>query len=138
MHYLHRGINVLIALVWFINGMYCKLLNYVPRHEAIVARILGEQHSSVLTRMIGVSEILMAVWVISNFKSRWCALTQVFLIATMNTIEFFLAPDLLLFGKANALFATLLIGIILLNEYFIKPYLNKTDDVVLKKSSIRS
>jgi len=30
-----------IALIWLINGLFCKLLNFVPRHEEIVKRILG-------------------------------------------------------------------------------------------------
>jgi hypothetical protein len=126
MQYLNRGMNVLIALVWFINGMYCKLLNLVPRHQEIVARILGDEHAAVLTRTIGSLEIGMALWVISNFKPSLCAFMQISLIAIMNTLEFFVAPDLLLFGKTNAFLATLLIGIIILNEYSGRRYPNKT------------
>jgi hypothetical protein len=100
-------------------------MNFVPRHQEIVSRILGVQGASAITRLIGLSEIVMALWVISNFKSKWCAFVQVLLIATMNMLEFFLAPDLLLFGKANALFATLLISIVIVNEYIIRPYLNR-------------
>lgn len=51
-----------IALVWFINGFYCKILNQVPRHQEIVARILGEDYAPILTKLIGVAEIVMAVW----------------------------------------------------------------------------
>lgn len=32
----------LIALVWLVNGLWCKVLGHVPRHEAIVARVLSE------------------------------------------------------------------------------------------------
>ena len=121
-----KSITVLIALVWFINGMYCKLLNFVPRHQAIVERIMHEEYAGLLTKMIGLFEIAMAVWVISRIYSRWCTLVQVVLIATMNLLEFFLAPDLLLFGKGNMVYATLLIGIIILNESLTKHSLNKT------------
>ena len=48
-----RLITCLIALVWMANGLLCKLLMLVPRHAAIVARILGPAHASVLTRLIG-------------------------------------------------------------------------------------
>lgn len=51
---LHWG----IILVWFINGLYCKILNAVPRHEAIVARILGEEYARPLTLLIGLAELL--------------------------------------------------------------------------------
>jgi hypothetical protein len=120
MHHYHRSITVLIALVWFINGMYCKLLNFVPRHQAIVARIMKAEYAGVLTRMIGLFEIAMAVWVISRIYPRWCTVIQVVLIALMNLLEFFLAPELLLFGKMNLVFATLLICIIILNELPVK------------------
>ena len=106
-----------IALVWFLNGFYCKLLNLVPRHQLIVARILGAEHASLFTKTIGISEIMVSLWVISRWKSRACAWFQVVLIATMNTIEFIKAPDLLLFGHGNAILAVLLILVILFNEY---------------------
>ena len=125
LQYLTQSINVLITLIWFINGLYCKLLNFVPRNQAIVARILGEEYSGIITKMIGLSEILMAIWVISGFRSRWCTMTQVLVIATMNLLEFFLAPDLLLFGKGNVILAVLLIFVVLVNEYLTDHLQNK-------------
>ena len=85
-HRYHQSITVLIALVWFVNGLYCKLLNFVPRHNAIVAKIIHLEDANLLTRTIGLFEVLMAVWVISKVYSRWCALTQVLLIACMNLL----------------------------------------------------
>ncbi|WP_426062134.1 DoxX-like family protein [Hymenobacter sp. B1770] len=102
-----RALLYFIALVWLANGLLCKVLMLVPRHEAIVARILGPEHASLLTQLIGLSEIGMAIWVISEIKSRWCALVQIELIISMNALEAWLAPDLLLWGHANALFAGL-------------------------------
>ena len=95
----------LIALVWLVNGVYCKLMNGVPRHEQIVARILGDAYSEPLTKLIGVLEVLMAVWVLSRLWPRWAALAQIVTVLTMNLMEFTLAPDLLLFGRLNLLFA---------------------------------
>jgi len=83
----------------------------------IVTRIFGEEHAALITKTIGILEILMAVWIISGIKSRWCALVQVIVIAIMNIIEFMLAPDLLLFGRINAIVATFLIVIIITNEF---------------------
>jgi hypothetical protein len=104
---MHRTITYLIALVWLANGLLCKVLMLVPRHAAIVARILGPAHASLLTRLIGLSEIGMALWVLSGIKSRWCAGVQIVVILSMNTLEALLAPDLLLWGRANAVFAAL-------------------------------
>jgi DoxX-like family len=114
-------INICIALIWFLNGFYCKLLNFVPRHQEIIGRILGEEHAFLFTKLIGCLEILMSFWVISRFKSRLCSWIQVILIAMMNSIEFFKVPDILLFGHGNAILALLLIIVILWNEYYIYP-----------------
>ena len=104
---MHRLITVLIALVWLANGLLCKVLLLVPRHATIVARILGPAHATLLTRLIGLGEIGMAFWVLSGIKARWCAWAQIALILSMNTLEAVLAPDLLLWGRLNAVFAVL-------------------------------
>ena len=112
--------TVVISLVWFVNGFFCKVLNLVPRHQQIVARILGEQYAWLATKAIGVSEILMVVWILSRIESRFCAITQMAIIGTMNIIEFFLAPDLLLFGRMNILFASAFIALIYVNEFIFR------------------
>ena len=115
---LHRLLLYLIALVWLANGLLCKAFALVPRHEAIVARILGPAHAAPLTRLIGLAEIGMAVWVVSGIKSRWCALAQIALIGGMNTLEVLLAPDLLLWGRANAVFAGLFCLLIYMHTFY--------------------
>ena len=109
-----------IATVWLINGLFCKMLNFVPRHQEIIARILGSEHSRLLTILIGVSEITMAIWVLSGIRTRLNTITQIVVIATMNILEFFLVPDLLLWGKANVIFAFLFIILIYYNEFRLK------------------
>jgi uncharacterized protein YqjF (DUF2071 family) len=112
-------LNYLIAGVWIANGLFCKVLNLVPRHQEIVARILGTAHAEVFTRAIGFAEIAMAVWILSGFKSKLNAITQVLVIGTMNSVEFIMAPDLLLWGRFNALFAFLFILVILYSEFYL-------------------
>ena len=114
---MHRILTYLFALVWLANGLLCKVLNLVPRHAAIVARILGPAHAGPLTRLIGLAEIGMAVWLLSGIKRRWCVLAQMVLVAIMNTLEFWLAPDLLLWGRANALFAGLFVLLLYYYEF---------------------
>lgn len=110
-----------IALVWIVNGLFCKVLNFVPRHEQIVARILGDEYSRLLTILIGISEIGMAIWFLSGKKSRLNTIAQIGIVATMNILEFILAPDLLLWGKLNSFFAFLFILVV----YYYHFHLNK-------------
>jgi hypothetical protein len=116
---INQFLNYFIATVWVANGLFCKLLNLVPRHQQIVARILGADYSNPLTFLIGVSEIIMAVWILSRLWTRPNAVIQILVIATMNILEFILVPDLLLWGKANAIFAVLFILLIYYNEFVI-------------------
>ena len=117
----YKIINYLIALTWIVNGLYCKILNIVPRHQQIVSEILSSEYAGLLTKLIGIAEVLMAVWILSGYKSRINAVTQIILILTMNVIEFIAVPELLLWGKLNLLFAILLAFVIYINEF----YLNK-------------
>jgi hypothetical protein len=107
------------AAVWLVNGLFCKVLNLVPRHRAIVARILGEKHATFLTRAIGAAEIVMTVWIVSGIYSRLNAITQIVVVASMNVLEFYLAPDLLLWGRVNAIIATLFILLIVYKEFVL-------------------
>lgn len=120
----HTILTALIAAIWLANGLVCKILNVVPRHEAIVARILGGQYSRLFTVLIGLAEIIMAIWIIAKFKSKLNAIVQIIVILTMNTIELLLAPDLLLWGKLNFFFALVLIVIIHYNEFVLARKLN--------------
>jgi uncharacterized membrane protein YphA (DoxX/SURF4 family) len=116
---LNKILTTLIALVWLVNGLFCKVLHLVPRHEMIVSRILGFVYAPFLTKLIGISEILLFIWILSNIKSRWCAITQILLIATMNIIEYNFAQDLLLFGKLNLVFASIFILVVYYNEFIL-------------------
>ena len=95
------------------------MLNVVPRHEQIVARILGDDFSRPLTVIIGLSEIVMAIWVLTKSKSKLKALAQMTVVATMNIIEFIAVPDLLLWGRLNILFAFMFIGLVYYNEFVL-------------------
>lgn len=114
----------IIALVWFINGLICKVLNLVPRHEEIVARILGREYARPITFLIGVSEVMMAIWILSKYKPKFNALTQIIIIGTMNLLEFMLAPDLLLWGKFNLVFAIMFIVFIYYHGFILSKKLS--------------
>ena len=115
--FIPNWLHYFIATVWIINGLLCKILNLVPRHQEIVARILGDEHAQPLTLLIGVAEIAMAVWILSGTRKRLNVIAQILIIAAMNSLEFFLVPDLLLWGRANAFFAFIFIVLIYYNEF---------------------
>lgn len=118
---IYKILTYCIATVWIANGLFCKVLNLVPRHEQIVARILGDDHSRLLTILIGLSEVFMAIWILSSNNTKLNAIAQIVVVATMNILEFILVPDLLLWGKLNSLFAVIFILVVYYNEF----YLNK-------------
>jgi DoxX-like family len=118
---IHQIVTYCIACVWIANGLFCKVLNIVPRHEQIVAGILGNEYSRPITLLIGISEIIMAVWIVSGYKTTVNAVVQITIVAAMNTIELILVPDLLLWGKLNSLFAFLFMLAVYVNEYYLNP-----------------
>jgi hypothetical protein len=117
----HTILTYCIALVWIINGLFCKILNFVPRHKQIISEILGDDYAQIFTRLIGFSEVVMALWILSKFKHRLNAAIQIAIVGLMNILEFILVPELLLWGKLNSLFAFIFILVVYLNEF----YLNK-------------
>jgi hypothetical protein len=117
---LHKPLTYLIALVWLLNGLICKVLNLVPRHQEIVETILHLENGRPLTILIGLAETLMALWIISGYKRKLNAITQIVIIASMNILEAIYAPHLLLWGKWNGVFAFLFILVIYANQFLLK------------------
>ncbi|EDP72152.1 hypothetical protein FBALC1_13662 [Flavobacteriales bacterium ALC-1] len=109
---LYKTLSNCIAIVWIINGLFCKILNLVPRHQEIISEILGTEYSSVLTITIGLMEVILALWVISDYKPKLNAMLQIITVITMNIIEFFLVPDILLWGKFNIIIALAFVSLI--------------------------
>lgn len=117
---IHRVLTICTAMIWVVNGLFCKVLNFVPRHEQIIARILGDNYSRSLAVLIGLAEVGMAIWILSGINSRRNVITQIIVVATMNILEFILVPDLLYWGKVNSMFAFMFILTIYLNEFYLK------------------
>ena len=113
-------LRICFALIWLTNGLFCKLLNRVPRHQQIVARVLGHDWAPAATRAIGILEILMALWILSRWKPRSCAVAQMVVVAAMNLIEINLASDLLLFGPFNIILAGAFIFVVYLHAFVMK------------------
>lgn len=114
-----RYLILFIAAVWLVNGLFFKVLNLLPRHQEIVAHIFGEDLARPLSLVIGLAETVMAVWVLSGYRSGINAFVQIVAVASMNLIEFLLVPDLLLWGKLNAFFALLFICLVYYTEFVL-------------------
>jgi hypothetical protein len=99
----------LIGAVWIFHGLYSKLLNGIPRHRQIVARILGERHAGLATAVIGIGEIIVGLWALSGWERVLCASAQTAALVAMNTIEIAMAADLLISA----------VGMVLLNGTFL-------------------
>jgi len=119
-------LTIAIGLVWFINGLVCKVLGMTPRHEAIVSQILGEDFASILTVMIGSGEVVMAIWVWSRKWFQFNTITQISLVLTMNILETIIAPDLLLWGNLNIIWASMFCLVVWLHYKWINNDLQKT------------
>lgn len=118
---LHKILTILISLVWLINGLFAKVLGFVPRHQEIVAKILGNGISFIAVKVIGVLEIGMFIWVISRKYSRLAAIMQIAVVLTMNVLEYIIAPELLLFGRLNIVIAVFFVSVVYFNEFILKP-----------------
>lgn len=116
---IHKLLTFLIAGMWLWNGLFCKILNLVPRHQQIVAGILGEEYSRPLIIAIGLAEIFMAIWILSGIRSRLNAVLQISVVAVMNVLEFLWVPDLLLWGRVNSFFAVVFILLVYYNEFIL-------------------
>lgn len=117
----YKILTYCIAAVWIANGLFCKVLDFVPRHQEIVTRIttVDRPSAAYLTILIGISEVIMAIWILSGYYSKLNAIVQIVIVATMNTLEYWLAPDLLLWGKLNAFFAFLFVLVVYFNEFHL-------------------
>ncbi|MDI9881849.1 DoxX-like family protein [Flectobacillus longus] len=119
---LHDYFRHFIATVWLLNGLYCKVLGQVPRHEQIVETILGNTYSHELTIVIGVLEICLGFIIYLNFQPKFMAIFQIVIVMSMNLIEFQLAQHWLLWGAWNLVFAMLFCTMIYVHTFVFKPF----------------
>src|SRR6187397_2771561 len=101
--------QILIGAVWVFHGLYSKILNGIPRHQLIVARVLGERWARPATKLIGGAEVLLGVWVFTGLASVECAAVQTLAIVSMNALEIVRARSLLISAP----------GMVLLNLCFL-------------------
>jgi hypothetical protein len=105
----HIAAQIVIGSVWVFHGFYSKILNGIPRHRLIVAKILGAANAGISTKLIGLIEVLLGFWVFTGWQPVKCAVVQTVAIVGMNTLEICLAGELLISA----------IGMVILNLGFL-------------------
>jgi hypothetical protein len=106
---LHLAAQIGIGSVWIFHGLYSKILNGIPRHRLIVGKILGTERAGIATKTIGLLELLLGVWVITNWQPVGCASVQTAALIAMNSLEIILARELLISS----------VGMVFLNLLFL-------------------
>ena len=104
--------RILITAVWIFHGLYSKILGGIPRHEQIVARVLGESLAKPATLAIGVLEILLGLWALSGRARIPCAVVQTMAIVSMNALEILMAGDLLISAAGMVALNSVFLGIV--------------------------
>ena len=99
-----------IGGVWVFHGLYSKLLNGIPRHREIVARVVGEEFATPVTKLVGIGEVFLGLWTWSSRARKACATTQTAALASMNTLEIARAKDVLISAPGMLLLNTALIA----------------------------
>jgi hypothetical protein len=84
-----------VAFVWLLFGLIFKALGRLPRHRAIVARVVGEERASFVLWFVALTEIGLGVWMLAGVFLPLCMVVQTALIVSMNTLELRRARDLL-------------------------------------------
>lgn len=79
-------IRTSIALVWLYQGLWCKLLNGSPRHQAVAGAVpfIGPAAARSVLIVLGVAECCIAAWVLSGKQMRYAAIAQTALLIAMN------------------------------------------------------
>src|SRR4029077_7757662 len=90
------SIRILATIVWFVFGSIFKVVGAVPRHREIVAEILRDDISPLITVLIGLAETALGLWFLVGFLPRTCAIFQTAAIVSMNALELIYARPLLL------------------------------------------
>jgi len=81
-----RLIRLSIAMVWFYQGLWCKVLGGVRRQEAVISAVpfVGAAEVRLALITLGLAECGLAVWVLSGQRMREAAGVETVLLAAMN------------------------------------------------------
>jgi hypothetical protein len=79
-------IHVAVAIVWFYEGLWCKLLDGQPRQVRVVEAmpLYGALIGKKLLKLLGFFEAALGVWILTGIAPIVCAVVQTALLVTLN------------------------------------------------------
>jgi hypothetical protein len=80
-------IRIAVAAVWLYEGLWCKLLGGEPRQLRIVEAVprWGPRVGAGFLKLLGATEVGLALWALSGALPISCAAAQTFLLVALNT-----------------------------------------------------
>jgi hypothetical protein len=90
-------IHVAVAAVWLYEGLWAKLLGREPNQARVVGAVpqLGARFGGSFLQMLGIVEVVLALWVLSRLAPVVCALAQTVLLVALNTCGLLFARGLI-------------------------------------------
>lgn len=75
-----------VAGVWLYEGLWCKLLGRTPSQVKVVTAVprFGPRFGAWFLNVLGVVEIVLAVWTVSGVAPVPCAIVQTALLIALN------------------------------------------------------
>ena len=79
-------IHVAVSCVWLYEGLWCKLLNGEPRQMQVVGAVprYGPRMGMVFLKLLGLIEVGLALWALSDLAPFAGAVVQTMLLITLN------------------------------------------------------
>lgn len=80
-------IRISIALVWFYQGLWCKVVGGEPHHLALISTVpfFSPVAARAVLVLLGLVECCLGAWVLTGWQLRIAAITQTVLLVAMNT-----------------------------------------------------
>lgn len=75
-----------VAAVWLYEGLWNKVLGRAPREAEVVAAVprFGARYGRPFLKILGIVEVLLAIWVMSGISPGVCSITQIALLIVLN------------------------------------------------------
>ncbi len=75
-----------VAAVWLYEGLWNKVLGHAEREAQVVAAvpIFGPRFGRPFLKVLGIVEVLLAVWVLYGTYPSSCAMVQIVLLVVLN------------------------------------------------------
>jgi uncharacterized membrane protein YphA (DoxX/SURF4 family) len=90
-------IRASVAAVWLYEGLWCKILGRMQSQLQVVKAVprLGPLFGSPFLKMLGVVEVLLAVWVMSGVAPGACAVVETAFLVVLNVNGLLWARDVI-------------------------------------------